>query len=81
MRRFYCVLYEDDKKIFDVIGPISDDTLFTESVCKAQKRGLNVSCSTVDKSDVKSIDELKRDGDPPGYKYCSGLIKKLGIEY
>ena len=81
MRRLYCILYEDEKKLFDVIGPIMDDTLFIESVVKAQQHGLHVHCSTVDASDVFCIEDLKHDGDPPGFKYSDCLIHKLGVEW
>lgn len=80
MKSFYCVLYDDDRKLFDVYGPISDDTLFTNSVVDGQRRGMHIHCGTVMASDVSSIEDLKRDGDPPGFRYHAGLIKELEIQ-
>ena len=77
-KRIYCILYDDDIKAFDVAGPVYDDTEFTEKV--AEKNGAKIHCSTVWEKDVKSVEELKRDNDPPGYRYHSGLFEKHGID-
>ena len=80
MNLIYCVLFDDDRKIFDVYGPISNDTRFTDSVCERQNQGLHIHCGTVEANKVNSIEELKKDGDPPGYMYHAGLIKELRIQ-
>lgn len=80
MRSIYCVLYDDEKKRFDVFGPISDDTMFTESVVKAQQKGLQVHCSTVMSSEVDSIESLIDEGALLGYKYHKGLMQELKIK-
>ncbi len=79
MKSFYCILYDEDNKLYDVFGPVLDDTNFVKSVVDGQKRGLHIHCGTVMTSDVGSIEELKKDGDPPGFRYHAGLIKELGI--
>lgn len=81
MRSFYCVLYDDSRKLFDVFGPISDDTEFMNSVVDGQNEGLSIHCGTIMASKVRSIGELKVDDDPLGYKYHDGLIKEQGVYY
>ena len=54
---------DDDKKIFTVIGPISDDTKYVEKTCLLAKQGRNVSISTADtekSSKVELINEFKK---------------------
>ena len=77
---FYCVLFNDDSKLFDIYGPISNNTRFIGSVCKRQNQGLHIHCGTVDANNVNSIEELKKDSDTPGYMYHAGLIKELRIQ-
>lgn len=79
MNYFYCVLYEDDRNLFDVFGPISDDSFFTDLVAKGQLKGMHVRCSTIDASGVESIEDLKHAGDTMGFCYHNGLIQELGF--
>jgi hypothetical protein len=48
-------------------------------VAEAINRGVNIHCSTVWEKDIKSVNDLKKDNDPPGYRYKEGLFKEHGI--
>jgi hypothetical protein len=43
---FYLVVIDDDRKLFNVIGPMVDDTSWTNRVARAQDEGLNVRCQS-----------------------------------
>ena len=78
-KQFYCILYDDDLKAFDIEGPVVDDTIFTNSVNEVISKGINIRCSTPDYEKYKSKDELCKDINLPGYKYYQGLFAKHGI--
>ena len=78
---FYCILLDEKDKVFDVKGPVSDDTLFYLSLREANNRGFNhIKANVVSASLYKSIDEVKCDGEPEGYKYMGGLFEKYGVK-
>ena len=77
--RIYFILYDADVKGYDIAGPIYDDTKYTMMVADAANKGINIHCSTVWEKDVKSVDDLKKDNDPEGYRYIDGLFEKHGI--
>lgn len=78
-KTMYCILYDDDIKGFDIAGPIEDDTEFMMQVSEAARNGINIHCSTAWTSEVNSVQELKKNNDPPEYQYCEGLFEKHGI--
>jgi hypothetical protein len=46
--KWWLIEKDADKKIFTVIGPISDDTKFIEKTCSLRKQGRNILIETVD---------------------------------
>ncbi len=55
-RAFFLILVDHDKRVFNVVGPISDDTDWTHRIDELQKVGRNVNCFS--SSDNKSIDDI-----------------------
>lgn len=43
---FFLVLVDDRKKLFTVLGPMTDDTPWNTRVCQAQDRGEHLRCFT-----------------------------------
>jgi hypothetical protein len=43
---FFLVIVDDDRQLFGVVGPISDDTSWNNRVWNAQQRGRHVRCFT-----------------------------------
>ena len=52
---FYLFLVDDDRKIFNVIGPISDDRAWLDRGAEVQKSGRNVRCFTAPAHQSKHI--------------------------
>lgn len=43
---FYLVLKDEDRDLFAVVGPMTDDTPWIHRVCQAQDKGRQVRCFT-----------------------------------
>ena len=43
---FHLVISDKDKGVFNVAGPMTDDTEWNNKVVECQKRGRNVTCQT-----------------------------------
>lgn len=53
---FLLIISDSDRKLFNVIGTMLDDTEWTERVAKCQRQGRNVNCHTT--SENYSRDQL-----------------------
>lgn len=47
---FLLVLKDEDKGIFTVVGPMTDDTPWIDRISKAQERKRQVTCYTADRA-------------------------------
>lgn len=47
IKPFYLLVTDSDKKVFNIVGPISDDTGWNEKVVKCQEQGRHVNCQSV----------------------------------
>ncbi len=65
---FFLVLKDEDRGLFAVIGPMTDDTPWNNRVCQAQDQGRHVSCYTPGKS-------LTRD------QVIAGVKQQLKLKY
>lgn len=64
---FFLIITDRDQKLFNVVGPMTDDTLWNERVCKAQERQRQVNCQSIElRERAEVIAEVKR---------------QLGLEY
>ena len=45
-QQFWLTIKDDDRKEFSVVGPLVDDTSWTEAVFRAQEGGRKVRCSS-----------------------------------
>lgn len=45
-RTFYVAVYDDEREVFELRGPMSDDTALINRVYEAQQRGRKVRCAT-----------------------------------
>jgi hypothetical protein len=43
---FHLVVVDDDRRLFSVVGPMTDDTDWNRRVCDAQDKGRQVRCYT-----------------------------------
>lgn len=43
---FYLVIKDEDRSLFTVVGPMTDDTPWNDLVCRAQEAGREVRCFT-----------------------------------
>ena len=81
---FLLFLVDHDNRIFNIVGPISDDTDWTNKIFELQKEGRKVQCFT--SSSNKSIDILAGSySKQTGYTFSRGLIsdepKDRSLEY
>ncbi len=58
MKQFFVILYDDDRRAFNVCGPICDDTNITNKTVELQKKR-NVRCNTVDANNCSKDDLIK----------------------
>jgi hypothetical protein len=59
---FYLVIVDHDKGVFAVEGPMADDTLWTDAVCRAQEEGRNVRCSSTTSDRTEVVNNCHRLG-------------------
>lgn len=59
MEQFLLVVVDDDKKVFSVEGPMTNDTSWNENICSAQKSGRNVRCFSSKSNKASIITEME----------------------
>jgi hypothetical protein len=47
-KQFYLTIFDDDHNLFEIHGPMYDDTTWNTAVCAAQDRGHRIRCSSTD---------------------------------
>jgi len=67
IKPFFLVITDRDKGLFNVIGPMSDDTSWNDRVCKAQESGRQVNCHNPNLYSRESI--------------ITAVEKQLGLKY
>lgn len=80
VKKFWEVIYYDECKEFEVVGESTDDTEFTNNVCRLRDKGLDVHCNTpsIENSLDRIIDEVTN---KLNYQYVKGLYRKLVDAY
>jgi hypothetical protein len=72
-RTFFLVLLDDDKKVFNVVGPMTDDTAWNKKVVELQTLGRRVRCiSTSADRSVQAIAALY--SRQTGFTHSTSLI-------
>jgi len=71
-RQFYYFILDDDKKLFNCIGSISNDNDWNQMVVDAQKSGRNIHSSSV--WEEEGSESSKDDLENRGYKYSEKLL-------
>lgn len=73
IQEFFIIVADSDKKIFSVLGPMTDDTKITEEVVLCQERGQNVNCHTPGRGQSREqiIDNYSRQF---GFTYSEVMI-------
>ena len=69
---FYLVITDRDKRIFNVVGPMTDDTSWNDRVCAAQDSGRQVNCHNPNLYSKESI--ITSVENHLGLKYTETLI-------
>ena len=74
---FYIAVLEHEKKLYNIIGPLTDDTDLTNRVAEVARAGRQVNCHTL--SHDRTMPELVADieGSFAGYSYSSKPIIPL----
>lgn len=82
MKTYYFIVKNNDTHEFNIFGPVTDDTMYTNTVAKLQKAGEPVNCFNVEAEDIqsrvgmKAIDDvIGRTTMEIGYKFNSSLYK------
>ena len=65
---FYLFLVDDDRKIFNVIGPISDDRVWIDRCAEAQRSGRTVRC-------------FSAPAQQPEHVVASQYVRQLGYQH
>jgi hypothetical protein len=61
---FYLVIYDKDRKLFNVVGPIQNDIPWTEKIESLKNKGKMVTCQTIrDWSKKEIIENCQKDGE------------------
>ncbi|MBF6650211.1 hypothetical protein [Methylobacter sp. BlB1] len=47
---FYLIVTDRDKKVFNIVGPMTDDTSWNKKVCECQDQGRHINCQTVSRA-------------------------------
>lgn len=69
---FFLVITDHDKGIFNVVGPMTDDTSWNDRVCEAQKARRQVNCHN---PNINSKESIITSGEKQlGLKYTEILI-------
>ena len=69
---FLMIVIDRDKRVFNVLGPMTDDRVIGQAVCDAQDAGRQVNCHTIkDKSRESLIESYGRDS---GFKFTEEPI-------
>lgn len=69
---FLLVIVDDDRRVFSVVGPMSDDTDWNKRVCDAQDRGRGVRCYTPGRSQTR--EQAISAAEQMGLKYTSDVV-------
>jgi hypothetical protein len=73
---FYMVVLDHEEKLYNIIGPITDDTDITNSTAEAIHAVRQVNCYTLSRDRERAIPELMADIERShaGYTYSSEPI-------
>lgn len=72
-RRFRLILVDREQRIFNIVGPMTDDTDWTNKVVEEQQKGRQVNCQTV--SAEETTEEIaERYAEATGYEFSQDLI-------
>jgi hypothetical protein len=70
---FFLVLVDEDRKLFNIVGPMTDDTAWGRKIVELQESGKNVRCFAL--AADRSVDEIVAlYSRQTGYKYTKTLI-------
>ena len=69
---FYLIIGDHDRKLFNVIGPMTNDTHLTSEVYKAQQTGRNIYCTSA-KGTTKEA-AIEKYQSQFGYTYTEALL-------
>jgi hypothetical protein len=73
---FLLVVVDEDEKVFNIVGPMTDDSEWNAKIVELQKSGRNVRCSsTVTERSVAELSELY--SRQTGFRYSNTLITYL----
>ncbi len=70
---FYFVIYDDDQKLCNILGPLTNDTELTSAVCLAQKNGRQIHCCSVFEEN-SSRQKLENDCKQKGYTLTEKIL-------
>lgn len=73
-QRFYMVVTDSQAKLFNVVGPITDDTEVVEKVLKAQKLGRVVNCHNPGAVERSRDELIKSVAESTGHTYSDRSI-------
>ncbi|WP_415896407.1 hypothetical protein ACMXYX_10100 [Neptuniibacter sp. QD72_48] len=47
---FYLIITDRDQGVFNIVGPMTDDTSWNKKVCECQNQGRSVNCQTANRA-------------------------------
>lgn len=65
---FHLIITDHDKGVFNIVGPMVDDTEWNKGVCQCQASGRHVNCQTGNQALTKE-------------QLVSEVTKRLGLKY
>lgn len=75
MRSFWYLIKDHDNKIFDILGPISNDDSYNVVISDVQRKGFNVNAESLDLSKAES--EICIYMENRGYKRDRELYRRV----
>ena len=65
---FHLIITDRDKGVFNIVGPMIDDTEWNKKVCQCQDNGRHVNCQTANRALTEE-------------QLISEVAKRLGLKY
>lgn len=69
LKKFFIVVADHDEKIFNILGPMDNDTDIINKVVRLQRNGRNVNCSTAGLNFKNKRDIIESYSSSRGYEY------------
>ena len=72
-KAWWVLIKDDDQNLFNVIGPVTDDTRVTFRIVEEQKKGRSIRCETIPADRIRE-DVIRSWAEASGQTYTSKIL-------